>query len=75
MKNWIDLAIQQEYDVYYDVMMNYRYAFLHWQSRLFIVFLMIVRRQLSDSEMANGNMVCATLATHYELFDNSQTKG
>jgi len=43
MKNWIDLAIQQEYDVYYDVMMNYRYAFLHWQSRLFIVFLMIVR--------------------------------
>jgi len=32
--------------------------------------MLIFRRQLPDSEMANGNMVCSSLATHYKLFDH-----
>jgi len=44
------------YDVYYIVMMNYMP--FSWCSELFKAFLriLIFRRQLSDSEMANGNM-------------------
>ncbi len=55
MKNRVDLAIWRVYDAYYDVMMNY----MPFSAELFKAFLriLIVRRQLSDSEMKNGNMV------------------
>jgi len=32
--------------------------------------MLIFSRQLSDSEMANWNLVCVTLAAHYWLCDN-----
>jgi len=46
-------------------------AFLHYLFMMFKAFLrmLIFRREWSNSEMLNGNMVCVTLET-YLLFDD-----